>query len=298
MKNIKILILWLTLFASLFFSDLNLVVAENIELGDIFQSWHSTIPWGDSSPSSTIKNVAYSFLSTAKYIFSGVLLIIIVYAGARMVTSMWTDEEALSKSKRILWYSAIWLFFIIMPWTIYEALKWNNLSSEGWVWVWSSGGIYSNLFINTDTLISVINNTFVRFLKIVVIWIAIIVTIISWLQIMISRWKDDDMNKAKNRIIWSVIWLIFIWFIDVWQEFVYNWEISDGKDIFETIANLALFLAIPIALFFLTLAGYYYITANWDKEKTKKWKNIIIHTLVWTVILLISVVFLYDLITL
>jgi hypothetical protein len=34
--------------------------------------------------------------------------------------------------------------------------------------------------------------------------------------------------------------------------------------------NLALFFAAPTALFFLTLAGYYYITSNGDEERAKK----------------------------
>jgi hypothetical protein len=124
------------------------------------------------------------------------------------------------------------------------------------------------------------------------------VIILAWIRIMTSRWREDQISEAKNKILWSLIWLIFIWFIDAWQRFAYTWNIGDWKDIFETVANLALFLAAPTVIFFLSLAWYYYITAAWDEEKTKKWKNIIINVVIATVILLISCVFLYDLIAL
>ena len=57
-------------------------------------------------------------------------------------------------------------------------------------------------------------------------------------------------------------------------------------------------MAWPIVIFFLTMAGYYYITANWDEDKVKKWKNIVVNVLLATAILLISYIFLNDLITL
>jgi hypothetical protein len=54
-------------------------------------------------------------------------------------------------------------------------------------------------------------------------------------------------------------------------------------------------MAGPVAIVFLTLAWYYYITANGDDERISKAKNIIINTLIATVILLASYTFLLDL---
>jgi hypothetical protein len=262
-------------------------------------SWtpNNTISWGSSDIWQSVQTIWFRFLSTAKWIFQWILLIIIVYAGARMIMSMWTDEEDLSKAKRILWYSLIGLVFINIPWTLYMALRWGGSTAWNvwgqWNWAWEN--LIWNLFVNTDYLIWVLNTNIVNFLKVILVSLAVIVIILSWMKIVISRWSEETLKKSRTRIIWAIIWLVFVWFIQAWQTFIYRWEISDGRNIFETLANLLLFLAVPIAVFFLTLAGYYYITANWDEEKTKKWKNIIIHTLIWTLILLIAYVFLYDL---
>ena len=115
---------------------------------------------------------------------------------------------------------------------------------------------------------------------------------------MNSTWNEEDIKEAKNKIIWSVVWLIFIWFIESWQAFVYWWEIKDWANLFKTLEELALFFAWPIAIFFLTLAWYYYITSNGDEEKIKKAKSIVINTVIATVILLASHSFLKDLLTL
>lgn len=260
------------------------------------------ITWTDpNSISSTVEKVWLNLLTKVKYIFSWVLLIFLVYAWAQMIMSMWSDEEALSKSKRTIWYSMIWLVFINMPGSLYEALKWDRTSVAWWIsWSWANeiSNSSQNLFINLDVFAVTLNDYILKFIQILLVSIAILVIIIAWLRIITARWREEQVTEAKNKILWSVVWLIFVWFIEAWQKFAYAWEISDWKDIFETIANLLLFLAAPIAIFFLTLAWYYYITANWDEDKMKKWKNIVVNVLLWTVILLISYIFLNDLITL
>jgi hypothetical protein len=112
---------------------------------------------------------------------------------------------------------------------------------------------------------------------------------------MTSRGKDEDMTEAKNKIIWSLVWLVFVWFIESWQKLVFEWKIDDWATIFNTIENLALFFAWPVAIFFLTLAWYYFITSNGDEEKVKKAKNIIINVVIASVILMASHLFLQDL---
>jgi len=63
-------------------------------------------------------------------------------------------------------------------------------------------------------------------------------------------------------------------------------------------ASLALFFAGPVAIFFLTIAGYYYISSNGKEDRIKKAKSIVINTVLATLILLASYTFLLDLATL
>jgi hypothetical protein len=88
---------------------------------------------------------------------------------------------------------------------------------------------------------------------------------------------------------------MFVWFIETWKNFVYTWNMSVWTNIFKTIIELILFFAWPVAIFFLTLAWYYYITSNWDEDKVKKAKSIIINTVIATIILLVWYSILLDL---
>lgn len=292
----KIILTIIALFSIFIITD---TYAWNVKwLDGITNEKSIVISWSSSDISDTVSYVSFTILGKIKYVFSWILLIYLVYSWAQMIMSMWTDEEALSNAKRSIWYSAIGLFFINMPWTIYNAVKWDKTTVNWWIWSsWSNDISTSttNLFINTDVFVITLNNTVIKFLEIILVWLAITIIIIAWLKIITSRWREEQVTEAKNKIIWSVIWLIFVWFIEAWQKFAYKWEISAWKDIFETIANLALFLAWPIAIFFLTLAWYYYITSGWDEEKAKKWKSIVVNTVLATAILLVSYIFLYDL---
>lgn len=270
---------------------------------DNFPWIDSNIKWSSVSTdvSDNIEIISMSLLSKVKLVLSWVILIFIVYAWAQMVLSMWSNEEQLSSSKRTLWYAVIWFVFINIPWILFQAIKWNKTNTDWWVWTTWSNDIWNsstNLFINTSLFQDALNNYIIKFLEVSIWSIAVIILIISWLKILTSRWREEQITEWKNKIIWSIVWLIFLWFINAWQSFIYNWNISDWKDIFETIANLVLFLAWPIAIFFLSLAWYYFITSSWEDEKVKKWKDIVINTVIWTVIILCSYIFLNDLITL
>lgn len=300
MKSIKKIIIYIII--SIWLLSYNYSNATNIPwLWNVDNKNSITITWTSSDISDSVSNVAFNILWKIKYIFSWVLLIFLVYSWAQMIMSMWSDEDKLSNAKRSIWYSAIGLFFINMPWTIYNAVKWDKTNINWWIW-WSWANDISssttNLFINTDVFVATLNNTVIKFLEIILAAIAILVIVIAWLKIITSRWREEQITEAKNKIIWSIVWLIFIWFIEAWQKFAYKWDIPSWKNIFETIANLALFLAWPIAIFFLTLAWYYYITSAWDEERAKKWKSIVVNTVLATAILLVSYVFLYDLMNL
>ena len=119
--------------------------------------------------------------------------------------------------------------------------------------------------------------------------------VVSGIKILTSRGKEEKIAEQKNKITWYIIGLVFIWFIESWKEVVFEWKVDDWANFFGTMSNLALFLAWPIAIFFLTLAWYYYITSNGDEERVKKAKAIVINMVIATLILLASYTFLLDL---
>ena len=250
-----------------------------------------------------IEKTWISILKTIKLIFEWVLIIYIVYAWIQMILSMWSNEDELSKSKKSLRYSLIWIVFINIPWGLYNAFKQDNYWIIDWKtsfssWVHSPWTSTNNILVNYFNFWETLNWDIIWFLEVILSTMAIIFIIISWINIIRSRWNEEEFTKARTKITWSIVWLVFIWFIEAWKSVIFSWNIADWKNLFETLANFALFFAWPIAIFFLTLAAYYYINSNSEDDRIKKAKNIVLNTVIATVVLLASYAFLLDLATL
>ena len=286
-----------------------LFIAFNILSFDVF-AWVVDLPNAEEikqvsiSKSSSwdivdnINDIGFSLLKTAKLIISWVLIFFIVYIWIQMIISMWDNDEELWKAKKQIWYSGIWLVFINIPWSIYETLKRDNtwnLDNRVWYSSWISDNNDSNIFIDFFDFWYTFNENIIWFLEVIIFALAIFMITLAWFRILSSAWRDDIITEGRKKITNSIFALIFIWFIEVRKYFAFTWKISDGIDIFETLSNLALFLAWPIAIFFLTLAWYYYITSNGDEERVKKAKSIVVNTVIATVLLLASYTFLLDL---
>ncbi len=252
----------------------------------------------DGSVVNSVNSIGFSILNTVKVILSAVLLIYVVYIGVQMIISLWEDGEELSAAKRQLSYVLIALVFINIPGTLYDAFF--NVESRS-VWdlsgTWSDPDGTSNIFVNFGVLESVIWSL-IGFLQIVISGIAIIMIIISGIRLIVS-WSDEEQRKNSiQKVIWSIVALIFVWFIELIKSVAITGNIGgpDGVGwLFGAIINIALFLAAPIAMIFLTIAGFYYITSNGDEERVKKAKNIVVYTVIGTVLLLAIFTFLVDL---
>lgn len=258
-------------------------------------------------PNDIVGNIKYTgieVLKTVKVIFWGVLIIFIVYVGIQMIVSLGRNEEELKKAKTSLQYAAIGLAFINIPGSIYNAFrKWQYGTTidgrTGYTsFVRTPGQSDNNLFIDMFSFWQTLNQNIIWFLEVSISGMAILMIIISGIKIIISRGKEEELTKQRTKITWSILWLIFIGFIESWKYVAFKGNIDDGVNLFETISNLALFFAGPIAMFFLTLAAYYYITSNGEEERIKKAKTIVINTVLATIILLASYTFLLDLATL
>jgi len=148
-----------------------------------------------------------------------------------------------------------------------------------------------DFFVFGNTL----NDNIVGFLQIMIFIAAVFVLVLQGILLISSRGREEKLTEAKNKILYVILALIFVGIIEAWKCLAFDGNIGDGISLFESLANLALFFAGPVAIFFLTLAGYYYITANGDEERVKKAKSIIFNTVLATLILLASYTFLLDL---
>ncbi len=269
-----------------------------------------SIPWDNNINNVSIKYVTsgnitadanyvgFKLLTLIKLVLQWILLIFIVYAWGQMIMSMWDNEEQLSSSKRQLWYGLVALVFINIPGTLYYAFKkdtyWkidSRINNAGF----TNDNLDWNIFLNPFNFWYTFEDKIIWFLKIAIFASAILMFIIAAYRIMIAKWNEEEVTKSKKFFFYSILALIFAWMIDVWKYFIFNWSISEWLNIFSKLANIALFFAWPIAIFFMTLAWYYYITSGGDEEKVKKAKSIVINTILWVLIMLASYTFLLDL---
>ena len=251
--------------------------------------------WASGNIVEDINSLGFSLLKTFKLILQWLLVIYIVYVWVTMIISMWTDEDKLTKSKNQLWYSLIALVFINIPGTIYGVISNNSRWSVN-----DTDWEKANIFLNIDLLSWEwwIIWQIVSFMEVIIFGLALFVMVLAGISIMVSRWRDEKVKEAKEKILYSLVWLVFVWFIEAWKQLAIQWDVSFGNDIFGNIVDIALVFAWPVAIIFLTLAGYYYITSNGDEERVKKSKSIIVNTLIGVILLIVMATFLNDLLTL
>ena len=249
-----------------------------------------------------INNTGFRILTIIKRVIMWLLVIFMVYTGAMMIMSMWSDEEQLSSSKRQIWYAVVALLFINIPGTLFEAFYkdgdttvWDSVSNSAFenATTESSGNLFFDVFVFANT----VNDQIVMFMEIMVFLAAIFMLTLAGINVMTSRGREEKMKEAKTKIIYTILALIFVGIIEAWKQIAFGGVIEDGVNLFESLSKLALFFAAPVAIFFLTLAGYYYITSNGDEERVKKAKSIIVNTVLATLILLAAYTFLLDLAT-
>lgn len=297
MKKYTIILTFL-LFLGIFFlpeiaaARVNIPGTEAIE--DVSINLHS----GGNTVNEVVNTGLYRILPLVKMILMAVLVIFMVYTGAMMIMSMGSDEEQLSASKRQIWYALVALLFINIPGDLYMAFRpesgntvGNNV--EGTFTNTPSGSILFNWTNFGITL----NNQIVYFLEMTIFILAVFMLTLAAIWIMTSRGREDKIKEAKNKFIYTILGLIFVGIIEAWKNVAFGGVIKDGINLFESLSNLALFFAAPVAIFFLTLAGYYYITSAGDEERIKKAKSIVINTFFATLILLAAYTFLLDLAT-
>jgi len=296
MKNLKYILLILIAIFSISYFNTSLgwfdipgqTEIEKSSIKDISASWNIV---------TDINTLWFSILSLVKLTLQWILVIFIVYVWAQMIWSMW-DDDTLSKWKRQLRYSVVALLFVNIPWSLYSAFHqtdhwriWNRINNGDF----TSNGSDSNMFFDVFNFGYTFWDQVVGFLEVMILAIAIVMIIYEGLKLITSRWREEKITEAKNKITYSILALVFVWIIEAWKSFAFSFEVSQATNIFSNLADLALFFAAPVAFFFLTLAWYYYITSAWDEEKVKKAKSIVINTILATLILLAAYTFLLDL---
>jgi hypothetical protein len=141
---------------------------------------------------------------------SFIFIAMAVYAFYRMVTSNGNEEWA-KDWKMTIFYWCIWFIIIKLSKEIIYATYWKincqEYSPLGIFTIrnWSTCIAQSNLSGVTNIIVNIINwvNGFV--------WIAVIIMILyAGANILFSNWDGEKIKKAKNTIVYIVIWLAIL----------------------------------------------------------------------------------------
>lgn len=151
-------------------------------------------------------------------------------------------------------------------------LEWDSDFTVSGSWAWS---IYS-------VLVKVAKD--VKNVFFFIAWLYFLILVVR----LIFTWEsDEEISSFKKWIIWISIGLILTQIAYSLVQVLYNKDIDAwlaynfNKDIVYPLIEL---LETWVSFFFIAIAIYTFfrmITANWDEEKTKKWRYSIIYAMAW-----------------
>lgn len=271
-------------------------------INPVFSAWVINIEWTEKIEKVSLNKQSWTFVNSVntswfsllwsiKTILIWVFVFYMVYAWIKMIMSLWTDDAKITSAKRQIWYWLIWIIFVSIPWTLYDAFfktsqEWAS-SVTNWKWNWITSIVWRWFYSFIKYIIEL--------LEIVIFFVALFMFIYTWIK-LILWWKDQKVvSDAKLKILYSIVALILVWFIEIWKDFAFIWSMTMWIWIFKALANLLLYVTPLIWLFYLVMAWYYYITSWWDKEKTKKAKDIVIYIMVWALVFLCTYTVLLEL---
>lgn len=145
-----------------------------------------------------------------------------------MIISMGSDEERLSSAKRQIWYALVAMLFINLPGTIYEAFYKDGATSVGST-IGSTfddpnvenGNIFFDFFVFSSTVDAII-----IFLEIMIFLAAVFMLTLAGINVMTSRGREEKMTEAKNKVIYTILALIFVGIIEAWKRVAFGGSIS------------------------------------------------------------------------
>jgi len=94
----------------------------------------------------------------------------------------------------------------------------------------------------------------------------------GFFRLILSAGDEEKAKTAKSRVIYSLLALVFLLFVEVWVRIFSSGGSLAGTvpGVASTIFRLGLFFAAPVAIFFIIYGAYYYITSAGDEERIKK----------------------------
>ena len=226
---------------------------------------------------------------------SGISLVYLVMIGVYIILGS-DSEETIKTQRKQITYALIGFLFLNIPGFVYTIFAPSSVGSIGTIDNWSST-TGSTLFWDTAGFEGIFGNM-IAFLRVFAFGVA--VTMFTWglFNLLVSGGDDEKKKQAKNRIVYGIIGLVFLGFVQLWGNLVAMGDFTRYiPSVGGTLFALVMYIAAPIAIFVLIYAAYLMITSAGDEDRVKKGKSILINTGIGLIILLAGLSFMTDIVT-
>ncbi|MBP6921104.1 hypothetical protein KBB89_00970 [Candidatus Gracilibacteria bacterium] len=278
---------------------------RNLEQNSLFRP-------GSGDLVGAVRNVALDIIHALRIILNGVALLAMLYVGFLWVSSMGSEEKRSDGTYRIL-LIVIGLFLINVAELLYNIITGSSYLSIGFsrkvgsVSTRDPGGEFSQSALETCNYFFCPQNfwgngnivAIVKFFEMAMIGTAVVMFTWGGFTMLTAGNNESTSKTAKMRIVYGMIALIVVGFIESIYRAIFFGRTMNATGIMSvlvTIANFFIFLAGPIAILFIILGSYYYITAAGNEERADKGKKIILYTFFATILLILSYTFLVEIV--
>ena len=197
---------------------------------------------------------------------------------------LWADDDGeLKKAKLNLVYILYWAFLIFASvWLLWNILHvwWNTQASD--VLIHTQRDIIWNILI---------------FLKSIAYFLALIMMVYYWYQIIQAQEKEDKIKAWKNGVLNIILALIAIKVLDY---VYYIAQTSNFKnkawDLISSSAKVLWWVLWVIIILAIIYSAILLFTSRWNEESWKKAKTIIRNVFIVILVIFLFIVILYDLI--
>ncbi len=240
----------------------------------------------------------YNLSKTLKNIFYAIASVYLIILVLMLFFSSNTEEEVSKFKKWIIWVS-VWIMLMQIATTF--------------VYVTFDKSIDNTL---ATQLSDVVIYPFIELIRFMAAFLFIMIAIFSFFTLVTANWDEERIKKWKLSIVQAIIWFFMLKITEIlvtntygrvkcstnanqeiwtktWQENVLNTCLnmpsfdSNGLLIIKTINWINGFVAI-LTILFIIWAWFIILFSNWDEEKMKKAKWIIVYVILWLVVLVIS----------
>ena len=164
---------------------------------------------------------------------------------------------------------------------------WSNGTLDTFVWP------FREFFFSPELRDESVINTFISLafaIKNFFIAVAVIFLVIGVLKLLFSWGDEEAVKKWRRNIIWISVWIFVMQIASSLWRLLYITDPTkriDGRlgwqfwtNIFEPIVNVMILLAGFWFILMMVYAFYIIVTGGGDEEKLKKWKNIVIYSVI------------------